>query len=84
MYTYFIFLYRWCRLKKVIDCHPVPIPPLLGDTLRNSTVLPYLQNYHYHLSQDNLTNIYFTEHEYNGKHNGTCIRLLSLKIQMPF
>lgn len=39
---------------------PVPVPPLKGDGIRNSTVLPYLQNYHY---QSRDFRNYFSEHE---------------------
>jgi len=41
----------------------VPIPPLKGDSLRNSTVLPYLVSYHY---DDHKSDVYFTEHELNN------------------
>lgn len=54
-------------MKKEEDCPPVPIPPLRGDELRNSTVLPYLQSYHYDTSRDTLSNVYFTEHDLNGE-----------------
>lgn len=37
---------------------------LLGDSLRSSTVLPYLESYHY---DRDLNNVYFTEHDLNGK-----------------
>lgn len=40
----------------------VPIPPLKGDVVRSSTVLPYLESYHYENRQ---ANVYFTEHELN-------------------
>lgn len=61
-----LIFYRWCRLKKSEDCPPVPVPPLRNDPLRSSTVLPYLHSYHYDTSRDNLTNIYFTEHDLQG------------------
>lgn len=59
--------FRWCRLKIEEECLPVPIPPLKGDRLRSSTVLPYLQSYHYDTSRDTMTNVYFTEHDLNGE-----------------
>lgn len=43
----------------------VPVPPLKGDSLRSSTVLPYLESYHYDNRQNH--NVFFTEHDLNGK-----------------
>ena len=40
----------------------VLVPPLKGDVSRSSTVLPYLESYHYESRQNN---VYFTEHELN-------------------
>lgn len=42
----------------------VPIPALKGDVVRSSTVLPYLESYHYESRQNN---VYFTEHDLNGE-----------------
>lgn len=44
---------------------PVPVPPLKGDSLRSSTVLPYLESYHYENRQN--PNMFFTEHDLNGE-----------------
>lgn len=43
---------------------PIPIPPLKYDRLRCSTVLPYLEAYHYETERD-LEDVYFTEHDLN-------------------
>ncbi|XP_055678076.1 serine/threonine-protein kinase stk11 [Lutzomyia longipalpis] len=43
---------------------PIPFPPLKGDELRRSTVLPYLEAYHYATDRDN-EDVYFTEHDLN-------------------
>ncbi|XP_004530050.1 serine/threonine-protein kinase STK11 isoform X2 [Ceratitis capitata] len=43
---------------------PVPIPPLKRDVYRRSTVLPYLDAYHYETERD-LEEVYFTEHDLN-------------------
>ena len=40
----------------------VIVPPLKGDVSRSSTVLPYLESYHYESRQNN---VYFTEHDLN-------------------
>lgn len=49
----------------VKDRDPVPFPPLKGDHLRRSTVLPYLEAYHY--AADDNEEVYFTEHDINRK-----------------
>lgn len=41
---------------------PIPIPPLKHDELRCSTVLPYLEAYHYETERED---VYFTEHDLN-------------------
>ncbi|KAH8331148.1 hypothetical protein KR067_012103, partial [Drosophila pandora] len=41
---------------------PIPIPPLKGDKYRSSTVVPYLEAYHYGSEQED---VYFTEHDVN-------------------
>lgn len=46
----------------------VPVPALKGDPLRCSTVLPYLEAYHYQLDRD-VEDVYFTEHDLNRKRN---------------
>ncbi|XP_022229861.2 serine/threonine-protein kinase stk11 [Drosophila obscura] len=43
---------------------PIPIPPLKGDKYRCSTVLPYLEAYHYGSEHDQ-EDVYFTEHDVN-------------------
>lgn len=45
---------------------PIPIPPLKNDKYRRSTVLPYLDAYHYETERD-LEEVYFTEHDLNRK-----------------
>lgn len=41
------------------------IPPLKNDKLRSSTVLPYLDAYHY--GNDEMDQDYYTEHDLTGK-----------------
>lgn len=60
------FIRRWFRCAPVATCPLVPIPPLKGDALRRSTVLPYLEAHHYEAERD-LANVYFTEHDINGE-----------------
>lgn len=43
---------------------PIPIPPLKNDKYRRSTVLPYLDAFHYETEYDQEDN-YFTEHDLN-------------------
>lgn len=42
----------------------IPVPPLQNDFTRSSTVLPYLESYHY---EDQQSQMFFTEHDLNGK-----------------
>lgn len=51
------------------------MPPLKGDVVRSSTVLPYLESYHYESRQ---SNVYFTEHDLNGEHTMTKLITFSL------
>lgn len=44
----------------------VPFPPLKTDQIRRSTVLPYLEAFHYAHDRDN-EDVYFTEHDINRK-----------------
>lgn len=44
----------------------IPVPPLKGDPWRCSTVLPYLEAYHYQIDRDT-EDVYFTEHDLNRK-----------------
>lgn len=46
----------------------VPVPALRGDLRRSSTVLPYLEAYHYDSERDS-RNVYFTEHDINGNYS---------------
>lgn len=42
----------------------VAVPPLANDFTRSSTVLPYLESYHY---EDRQSQMFFTEHDLNGE-----------------
>lgn len=44
----------------------VPTPPLKGDPYRRSTVLPYLEAYHYETDHE-LEDVYYTEHDLNAE-----------------
>jgi serine/threonine-protein kinase 11 len=55
----------WYISSPVNTGDAVPVPPLKGDSLRSSTVLPYLESYHYENRQNQ--NVFFTEHDLNGK-----------------
>lgn len=44
----------------------MPFPPLKTDQIRRSTVLPYLEAFHYANDRDN-EDVYFTEHDINRK-----------------
>ncbi|EDX13043.1 GD18919 [Drosophila simulans] len=52
----------WFRSAPVKTGPPIPIPPLKGDKYRNSTVIPYLEAYHYGTQEED---VYFTEHDVN-------------------
>lgn len=56
--------HEWFRCAPVATCPRVPIPPLKGDAIRRSTVLPYLEAHHYETDRE-LANVYFTEHDIN-------------------
>lgn len=56
--------HEWFRCAPVATCPLVPIPPLKGDAIRRSTVLPYLEAHHYEADRE-LANVYFTEHDIN-------------------
>lgn len=47
------------------------IPPLKNDKLRSSTVLPYLDAYHY--GSDDMDQDYYTEHDLTGKFAYICL-----------
>lgn len=57
--------HSWFVSSPVCSGDAVPVPPLKGDSLRSSTVLPYLESYHYENRQNQ--NVFFTEHDLNGK-----------------
>ncbi|KAG5681446.1 hypothetical protein PVAND_010882 [Polypedilum vanderplanki] len=54
--------HTWFMSSPINTGDSVPIPPLQGNALRSSTVLPYLESYHYESRQNN---VYFTEHDLN-------------------
>lgn len=56
--------YSWFSARPVPTGPLVPVPPLKGDPWRCSTVLPYLEAYHYQLDRD-AEDVYFTEHDLN-------------------
>lgn len=56
--------HEWFQCAPVASSPCVPVPPLKGDSLRRSTVLPYLEAHHYEADRD-LANMYFTEHDIN-------------------
>lgn len=59
-----IFQFRWTMSTPPRIGQAVTVPPLKDDPLRSSTVLPYLDAYHYgtETEQD-----YYTEHDLTGK-----------------
>lgn len=56
--------HEWFRCAPPVTGPRVPIPPLKGDVIRRSTVLPYLEAHHYETDRE-LANVYFTEHDIN-------------------
>jgi serine/threonine-protein kinase 11 len=58
--------HSWFKCVPFGSGPPVPIPPLKGDHLRCSTVLPYLEAYHYDGDRD-ASDMYFTEHDLKGE-----------------
>ncbi|XP_058467062.1 serine/threonine-protein kinase stk11-like [Malaya genurostris] len=56
--------HEWFRCAPIATDPCVPVPPLKGDSIRRSTVLPYLEAHHYEADRD-LANVYFTEHDIN-------------------
>ncbi|ALC47355.1 lkb1 [Drosophila busckii] len=54
----------WFLSAPAISCPPIPIPPLKGDKYGRTTVLPYLEAYHYGNEQDQ-EDVYFTDHDVN-------------------
>ncbi|XP_030375851.1 serine/threonine-protein kinase stk11 [Scaptodrosophila lebanonensis] len=55
---------HWFISAPEVTGPPIPIPPLKGDEIRRSTVLPYLEAYHYGNEQEQ-EDVYFTEHDVN-------------------
>lgn len=58
----------WLQTAPIKTEPSVPIPPLKGDELRRSTVLGYLESYHYE-NDHGLEDVYYTEHDLNGEIN---------------
>ncbi|XP_068152336.1 serine/threonine-protein kinase STK11 isoform X2 [Drosophila tropicalis] len=54
----------WFVSAPAVTGPPIPIPPLKGDKYRRSTVVPYLEAYHYGSEHDQ-EDVYFTEHDVN-------------------
>lgn len=50
--------------KRGVGEEAVPFPPLKSDAIRRSTVLPYLEAFHYADDRDD-EDVYFTEHDIN-------------------
>lgn len=55
----------------------VPFPPLKADTIRRSTVLPYLEAFHY-ANDNDIEDVYYTEHDMNRKY--TVINLNAIAV----
>ncbi|XP_017021448.1 serine/threonine-protein kinase stk11 [Drosophila kikkawai] len=53
----------WFMSAPLVTGPPIPIPPLKGDKYRSSTVVPYLEAYHY--GDQDQEDVYFTEHDVN-------------------
>lgn len=58
------FFCRWFNTAPEKIGEAIPVPPLKGDPFRCSTVLPYLEAYHYQSDRD-VEDVYFTEHDLN-------------------
>ncbi|XP_058812923.1 serine/threonine-protein kinase stk11 isoform X2 [Topomyia yanbarensis] len=65
--------HEWFRCAPIATGPSVPVPPLKGDSLRRSTVLPYLEAHHYEADRD-MANVYFTEHDINGCFPVLCLQ----------
>jgi serine/threonine-protein kinase 11 len=57
--------HSWLISSPINTGDAIKVPPLKGDCLRNSTVLSYLENYHYDHRQNH--NVFSLEHETNGE-----------------
>jgi serine/threonine-protein kinase 11 len=54
----------------------IPVPPLKNDYTRSSTVLPYLESYHYDQNyEDRQSQMFFTEHDLNGEKHANVIKI---------
>lgn len=53
--------------KPLIEGNRVPVPPLRGDHLHTTTVLPYLMEYHYGEHYASSQGQFVTERQLNGK-----------------
>lgn len=53
-------------MSPVKSCPEIPIPILKGDQFRCSTVLPYLESFHYDFERDS-EEMYYTERDLNRK-----------------
>lgn len=62
-----IVSFRWTLSTPPKVGTRVSVPPLRGDELRSSTVLPYLDAYHY--GTDDMEQDYYTEHDLTGSLN---------------
>ncbi|CRK90444.1 CLUMA_CG004145, isoform A [Clunio marinus] len=58
--------HAWFISSPISTGDAIPVPPLKGDSLRSSTVLPYLESYHYESPQQE-SNPYFTEHDLHAE-----------------
>lgn len=63
---YLKLFFRWFLSAPEETCPLIPFPPLKGDEFRSSTVLPYLEAYHYETDRE-LEDVYYTEHDLNGE-----------------
>lgn len=59
--------HSWFHAKLERIGTAIPVPPLKGDALRCSTVLPYLESYHYQADSNSDSDVYYTEHDLNRK-----------------
>lgn len=78
---FYINICRWFISAPEEKGPPIPIPPLKNDKYRRSTVLPYLDAYHYETERD-LEEVYFTEHDLNRKLVVSSFRRLSISLQV--
>lgn len=60
------FVHRWFLSAPAVTGPPIPIPSPKGDKYGRTSVLPYLEAFHYGNEQDQ-EDVYFTEHDVNRK-----------------